>query len=353
MATDNRLWHTTNKHIQKTTMKIRFVLSALLCMLITSCSDTAEHGETSSNAIISVFFSPNGLGDRGYNDNIARGVNRSHEARGFRLNRVSPPDFDVAEVYLQAWLASLDDETPRLLVFASEDYEPLVRRYAHQLPDDEINRVMLFESRATDLPAYTFYMPFYGICYQAGYLAPLLEAVQSVAVICANDYAQPIIDGATAFSEGYNDNQGWGIDYYCLSDSDEGYARADTLYQMAYKLDECYDLIFPLAGGSVQGLLRYNRENDGSFFTVGSDIDMSSYSTRVPYSVVKHIDKAVELAINHWLDRREPVRHQRLGLASGLTELVMSASVSRELGSIESEIRTRAIEKEEAYENAK
>ena len=334
-------------------MKIKFLLSTLLCILFVSCSDDMNQKDSRTDAIVTVFFSPNGLGDRGYNDNIARGVNRSHEALDFRLNRVSPTDFEAAEKYLQVWLASLDDATPRLLILASEDYEPMVRRYADRLPDDETNRVVLFESRATDLPVYTFYMPFYGICYQAGYLAPHLPNVESVAVVCANDYAQPLIDGSTAFNEGYVDAKGQSIDYFYLSDNDEGYARADTLYQMAYELDECYQLIFPLAGGSVQGLLRYNREHDNSFFTVGSDIDMSSFSTRVPFSVVKHIDRVVEQTINSLLNGQEVERHRRLGLSSGFTELMLSPEQSRLLGGIENSIKAQAIQKEEDYENAK
>ena len=328
-------------------------LSIVLIGILSSCSkedNTPIDNNSIPSPIVTVFFSPNGLGDRGYNDNIAHGVNRSQETHGYRLNRICPTSLQEAERYMDAWLSALDNTTRRLLVLASEDYEAMVVRYADRIPDDDVNRVYLFESRSTDLPAYTFYLPFYGVCYQAGYLASLLPSMESAAVLCANNYARPIIDGRDAFAAGYNENCNYPLDYIYLSDSDEGYALADSTYRLSYTLHQLYDFVFPLAGGSVQGLLRYNREYPTSFYTAGVDVDISDYSTLVPYSAVKHIDKAVEQTINLWIEEIETPRQQRLDMEAGFTELVIAEHYRSLLEVAEKESRANAIIKEKAYE---
>ena len=108
-------------------------------------------------------------------------------------------------------------------------------------------------------------------------------------------------------------------------------------------------LILPYCGKAVHGLLLYNRENPASFYTIGTDVDMQFYSERVPFSIVKHIDKVIEKCVDQSLEGTLP-KHQSFGLKEGYTELVISRRYEPDLAKIIEKAHQTAIEKEEAYE---
>ncbi|EID85026.1 ABC-type transport system, periplasmic component/surface lipoprotein [Treponema sp. JC4] len=109
------------------------------------------------------------------------------------------------------------------------------------------------------------------------------------------------------------------------------------------------NLILPYCGKAVHGLLLYNRENTDSYYTVGTDVDMQAYSDRVPFSIVKHIDKVIEKCVDQSLEGSLP-NHQDFGLKDGYTELLISKDYEEELSEAVKNIHQTAIEKEEAYE---
>ena len=73
----------------------------------------------------------------------------------------------------------------------------------------------------------------------------------------------------------------------------------------------------------AHGLLRYNREEPDIFWTIGMDADRQAYSSDVPFSVVKHIDRAIEKCASQWRMETLP-QHQNFGLAEGYTEVIVA-----------------------------
>lgn len=78
---------------------------------------------------------------------------------------------------------------------------------------------------------------------------------------------------------------------------------------------------------------------------------MQHYSPDVPFSIVKHIDEAVEMWITRWGKGETMPEHLSLGLSSGYTEIVVSDSYAdKGLADIAAECYQDALKKEEEYE---
>ena len=366
----------------------------LLLFALSSCSndgDSGDGGETEtekiSEKLVIVFHLPAGLGDNSYTDILAYGIHKAAFENNLLVYDVSPDDWDDAQVKIQNVFSSYREligaeenaDIPVLFVFASESYLPV-------LESDEIAKsiaastepftYLLFESEETEVPYLsTVYMPLYGASYLAGTAAKtLLSAKENPRVISllANDFMQPLIDALNGFSVGYGSSGSTSYIYnYFATTAEEveemrnatfvaesingeadttGFNSEDTAYKTAYNNSfNTFDLYFPICGGSIHGLLRYNREQGASsFYTVGMDSDMSAYSPQVPFSVVKHIDKAAEKCIAQWLAEGKIEHYQRLGLGEGYTELVVSEGYES-LSAVVQEHLSEAIAKEQAY----
>lgn len=327
---------------------------ALIACLFVSCKadhETIEH--TVDIGVVSVIYAPNGLGDRGYNDNIYKGVLQGRILHNFRLENYLPNSIEQAEEYMKEWLNDGAGEK-RLLIIASPDYEGFVKSYSGQIPDDGDNRVVLLESRINDSPFYTVYLPLYGAAYQAGVATTNLPGADKSLVLCANPFVESINDATSGFIEGYSLYGGQQCDVLYLSDKhNEGFAVAGHVYRMCYDLEREYGFVFPLIGGSSQGLLRFTREYPKSFYTASMDVDQSEYSNRVTYSVLKHTDRAILKILEQWVNDTPIPRNQRWGLESGMVEVSPAANYLDFFRDIFEFNRDEAILKETSYENEK
>lgn len=366
----------------------------LLLFALASCSNDGDSGgggkdetEKISEKLVIVFHLPAGLGDNSYTDILAYGIHKAAFENNLLAYDVSPDDWDDAQVKIQKVFSSYREligaeenaDIPVLFVFASESYLPV-------LESDEIAEsiaastepftYLLFESEETEVPYLsTVYMPLYGASYLAGTAAKTLLSEKEnprVISLLANDFMQPLIDALNGFSVGYGLSGSTSYIYnYFATTTEEveemrnatfvaesingeadttGFNSEDTAYKIAYNNSfNTFDLYFPICGGSIHGLLRYNREQGASsFYTVGMDSDMSAYSPQVPFSVVKRVDKAAEKCIAQWLAEGKIEHYQRLGLGEGYTELVVSESYES-LSAVVQEHLSEAIAKEKEY----
>ena len=84
-----------------------------------------------------------------------------------------------------------------------------------------------------------------------------------------------------------------------------------------------YVTFVPICGGAMHAFFRTVRI-DLSFLTyVGVDGDMTEDKKFCLFSTLKHIDRVMEDYIGKWLDGSMP-KHQTLGLADGVTDVVIS-----------------------------
>lgn len=346
------------------------LLTALfsLCTL-SACSDDDDVSETPSAfslPVVSVLYTPNGLGDGGYNDSISRGVYEAQliggDAAGttkerFLINSFSPETYAEGEAFFTDWLQSYGKHGVReLLVVASSDYEALVRKYRDSIPDTNDAAVILLESRATDLPAHTLHVPLYGASYEAGLLAKQCVFTRKALVMKANNFDEAIQDGAQGFADGYLAATDTLPDFYTLTeDSTGGYDNADVAYLLGSYIGKNYDFVYPLIGGSIQGLLQYDREvaTNNLFFLAGIDANMSALSNFIPFSVVKHMSRIVSGQITSWLNGATLPRHQSFGYADGGIEVIQHWEDDEYYHYITDAQRQEIIRKEAEYESSK
>lgn len=118
--------------------------------------------------------------------------------------------------------------------------------------------VLLFETNGTDLPIHTFLINMYGASYIAGSIASLFS--YQAAVLAANAQDLSIQRSITGFSEGFIDNGGTSVSTCYISDNHEGYSMQARAYELTDSLTETHRFIYPIAGGSNQGVYRYSRE---------------------------------------------------------------------------------------------
>jgi len=97
----------------------------------------------------------------------------------------------------------------------------------------------------------------------------------------------------------------------------------DSAYRLASKMPKCF--VFPLAGGSNNGIYEYTRETPlTEILVAGMDVDCAAYSKRVPFSVIINIKAAVTRYLGNWLDGEALPDCATFTLADGMADIKMS-----------------------------
>lgn len=316
-----------------------FVL-VVLSLLAVACSSDDENGagDVSGDAEITIVFSTNGLGDRSFNDNILEGVYQIRQKYAnnpsISIGNVIPTSTDQLLSYLQTWF-NTPKNTRRLLVLVSSTSADCLAAHPEWTKQDG-DDILLLDSRQALENAYTRFLSLYGVSHFSGQVLKVL-GLNKAAVILANSYDQPIQEAARGFAEGFR-LQGGSFsdtsDVYVLSDkAGEGYDLADSLFRLSYTLDQQgYRFVYPLCGGSSQGLYRYTRhflvmEKADPFYTCGVDVDQQEYSPHVGFSVVKRYDLLLQDFVDKWLAGKYQEQRLELGLESDYVAFVAADGV--------------------------
>lgn len=322
-------------------------------LLFTACSDDdPQPAPQDETPMLVVVYPIDGLGDRSYVDNIYRGVEKVALEHGLKVQHLMPYTYEEGTTYIENFMKS-DAEEPnrRLYIITEPTFEELVMQLAPQFAESDKRQLLFLETR-TEIPnTHTLYLPFYGVNYAAGRLAQQMDDVNRVAIFQANEQLVILQEATQGFTDGFAAGEGQSLNTYIMDEGFLGFAMADKLYQESYRINELFDLVLPLCGGSAQGLFRYNREYPtSSFYTVGIDADMSVYSDRVPFSCVKHMDRIIQRCVEQWMADELPA-HQSLGLKEGFTELVLAPKYEQQFAAQLPQVVAEAIEREAAFEN--
>lgn len=316
-----------------------------------------------TRSIVYFIYKEGSLGDLGYVDALYHGIAKAVNDGNMLLSLAElPGDTSKIDSVFSCYLSKIEKvgtNRKSLIVIANDNLEPMLHHYEGVFKENSPVSVLLTEPQDTTLPVYSIRFLGYGACYQAGRItAQCLSDVNDILIVNANPNTNGLADMRKAFTQGIEEGKvragrEINIDNYYISNTSGGYDEAEKLYQMAYDLDKKYQLVLPICGGTVQGILRYNREHPNSFYTIGMDADLQQYSSKVPFSVVKHVDKGVEDWIARWDKGEQLEKHISLGLSSGYTELVIADKYKEKLGDAAKQVYQTAIEKEKEYENTK
>lgn len=326
---------------------VKWYFAFLLCS-ITACT-TKETPEMPDNPdrVVRVLFSPNGLGDLSFNDDILRGILREKERNSFRLEYLSPQDMKEAETVIRRWQD--EDTDPRLYytIIAGSEFEEVTRR---TLPPTKRDNYLMFDTSARDFTIPAFRFRGYGVSFLAG-IAAYAKTQTDVAAYIGGQRGEHFIEECyLGFRAGYLHAGGKEVEAAYISDDSRGFAMPVRAYQMADSLFRLYPFVYVMAGGSNNGVYQYLREHpqtDG--YTAGVDVDQSAYSDRIIGSMIKDIGTCVGNYIHRWTEGAENPPYTEFDLRSGYIYFQVSEAYKEELGKVVEDKFELAVNKETAY----
>ncbi len=312
-----------------------------------------EVSPESPDKFVYVIFPVNALGDHAYNDLVLAGILEAQKKAGFYTMLYAPIDMEEGILMLNLALDGINSAKKGecLAIIAGNEYEEAIRQWLQgkKLRDGFGDDVLLFETNGTDLPIHTFLINMYGASYIAGSIASLFS--YQAAVLAANAQDLSIQRSITGFSEGFIDNGGTSVSTCYISDNHEGYSMQARAYELTDSLTETHRFIYPIAGGSNQGVYRYSRENPDKFYTAGMDVNLSAYSAHIVFSTVKHIDRAVAEYLTAWNEQKElPALHTTYGIGSGHADIALVDEYQSSYKDLVEYYRPIVNEKEQIYE---
>lgn len=326
--------------------KLTLILLMLFPLFSTSC---VEIDPTLKYPIVYIIYPIEGLGDMGYVDNLYKGAVNAGTKHEIEIKHLMPSSLAEARLYLNTLVNEEISKVPHLYIIAESSIESEVEAIINESSNNSRKSYLVWETSHKYTNASSVKLSMYGISYIAGKLAAKMEDVDSVCIMKANPFVSALDEAEDGFIAGFG-NSGETETLLLSGEAGRGFSLSSELYRKASEFNK-YDIILPLCGGSSNGLIRYCREYpDDSFYTIGIDADMSMYSSKVPFSCVKHTDLAIELCIEQWLNGSLP-QHQVMGLKEGMTEVVISPLYSDFFGNFLQLINNEAINKENKYEN--
>ena len=298
--------------LERTQPLLYKILALLLLLANWSCLSEPKLPNEEKSWNMTLITSINGCGDNGYNDLILSGALRyyqDHENIDFSLRH--PVDVEDARSMLANWVEDTRaTEKDALLLMASSDYKELLTGVLL----NSNQRVLVFECEHEGLPdrVSSFRIGRYGASYLSGCMAH--ESPEAY-VVAAMEHDKLMDEAVMGFCDGYRHTSGNEAVVHYLAEDYKGYGMPDEAYRFVDELDEAF--VYPLAGGSNNGIYKYSREAKLSFLLVaGMDMDCSDYSTRIPFSVVVHIDEVVYAILDEWAANKSLPVHTDYCLAS-------------------------------------
>lgn len=336
---------------------LKYLIIIAAGLLMTACADNDVFSEEALESNIVVVTSISGPGDNGYNDQILAGVMEVVNNNDLNISLVHPASIDDAKTFFLSWKEHSASD-PTLIVMAGSDYVDLVRENASGL--DANKTVLLFENDGEGMPngVKTFNINRYGVSYLAGCMAKDSPAVR---IVLAMRGDATIEEAAQGFADGYNAHAVDGeVTIDNLAETVSGYAMPDSAYRLTSTFEEAF--VYPLAGGSNNGIYKYTREASHSRLLVaGMDVDCAAYSMRVPFSVIINISQLVKQYISDWINGLTLPDKATYALEQGMADIMISDTFYKTLDSndyyyadqdywlsLYNQFKSEAIEKETA-----
>ena len=325
---------------RKTSDILMTVLSTVVILALTACSkdgdtiyQTPPEEQPAQSPLVTVVYDPDALGDRSFNDLIYQGVEQAAKEYGLRTLQLSPSSLQEGLAYLETMfqnLSTMPDTIRRLVIITTPTYDEFVRKNNHRLENNPHVDLLYLEARTPlEGKGSTLYIPYYGAMFEGGAIAP--HFTNEVLVVGANPENKSVHDAIQGFCDGFATNI-FPVDdeektcdvEYLGNHVDEGFSIADTTalkFLMERREKYSMPLLVPICGGAAT---TFHRMNEVVYHYMQVGVDVTTVSTFSPLSVVKHMDRAVNLCIQQWLSAEGMPKHQSLGLAEGYTGIYVN-----------------------------
>ena len=328
------------------TRKWLFLLATML-VLVACTKDgntiyqiNPDEEKPSTAPLVTVIYGPNSLGDRSYCDLIYKGVEEAAKKHGVRTLHLSPVSEEQGLAYLDMMFRQMEnaiDSVRRLFITPSPVYDAYIRKNNKRLEKNP-NADLLYMETTTPLEGKgsTLYIDYYGAMYMSGSMMHYCAA-DLVTLVLANPYTQSVREAGEGFQAGFYDSpmsDSYSLHLHVRYLSDEpvgGFTVADSTALRIFEEERHsvasfgtnYVTFVPICGGAMHAFFRTVRIDLSYLTYVGIDGDMTEDKDFCLFSTLKHIDRVTEDYIGRWLDGSMP-KHQTLGLADGVTDVVIS-----------------------------
>ena len=323
----------------------KFLVPLLLALLLASCSKEGDtiylpdpNEEKASNApLVTVIYDANALGDRSYNDLIYEGVERTAQEMGLRTMQQSPQTYEDGLQYLELMFRQMEtakDTVRRLFIVTSPGYDDFIRKNNKRLEANPYADLLYLETRTPlEGKGSTLFLTYYGAMYEGGRIEAAAEETNTL-LIGANRQTPAITDAMQGLNDGFEAGLRLLTDKqaaknhlsqtYLDETGSSGFTIADTtaLRLLAQWNNDGFNILVPICGGASNTFTRLISSAIRSFNIVGIDFYYDIYFS--PYSIVKHIDRAVAQSIRQWVNDGTMPKHQSYGLADGFTEVILN-----------------------------
>lgn len=309
---------------------VRRHILPILILFSLSCSreQIIEQPQQDNAPMVVALFNPYGLGDLTREDQICKGIMSTASREGLRTLLMSPYYWVNGVSSLSACTNRLkDDPAPHLYIIASgyDRYKDEIIRAVRA--DDHASLLLIDPNSEWESGASITVSP-YASAYMAGVLAALIDTVDyTVCHYYSNDVGMN--DIMQGFNEGFLSHQGTMIDnldsYNPFLDEEEETLTCSkvSFSPVQYYLNQYADFVVFADKYQYRNILNCPEAADQYRF-LGIDANVSDYSPKVPFSCVRHLDKATEHCIMQWLSAEGLPKNQWYGLDSEYSELILS-----------------------------
>lgn len=279
------------------------IIGIISIILLAGCEKSSEDYLSNESFPTVVYVNTlSGGGDIGYTDQIIDGLMRFNMLHKSTLSLKNPSDMNEVAAIIHDWyVSSQKSDSKSVLVLGDYTYEPCLNKLNLELSDSQsiiIVDTPFCEDRQNGV--YSFFISRFGVSYLAGLMAGESE---QASIIAACQGVTSIDESVAGFSTGYRHASGRDASIFYLDSGHKGFSVPQKAFENARDLDAGF--IYPLAGGSNNGVFRYTRENPfTSMLVAGMDIDCSVLSSRVPFSVVIPISEALTSVLTDWYENR-------------------------------------------------
>lgn len=297
--------------------------------------------QASTAPLVTVIYDANALGDHSYNDLIYEGVERTAQELGLRTMQQSPLTYEEGLQYLELMFRQMEtsqDTVRRLFIVTSPSYDDFIRKNNRRL-EANANADLLYLETRTPLEGKgsTLFLTYYGSMYEGGRISAAAERCNTL-LIGANRQTPSVAEAMQGYRDGFEaglkllTEKQASLNSLTSTYLDEtgcgGFSIADTTAMRLLRQwsnDEVRMLV-PVCGGASNTFSRLINSMLAMVNIVGIDSYYDNYFS--PYSIVKHIDRALEQSIRQWLAQGTMPKHQTLGLKEGFTEVIMNPVTS-------------------------
>jgi len=299
------------------TCKLLLCLGFWLAGLVLSgCGTSGSNGTLQVN----VMYPFAGLGDRSFADMVYAGIVQAGTEVDLTEEQGVPSDVDNAKQIFKAWTAT-PAKSPDLIILVGFNYAQLV---AESLCDFGGSDVVLLDSSVSECPhlAYYVYRTF-SPSFLAG-VASMQVSQRHTAAVIGGMSAATVNEFVRGFQAGVEYAGGTITAVEYLSDTEAGFSDPDKAAEVANRLYESADVIFPVAGGSGQGVFTVAGEAEGRY-VIGVDSDQSWINRGVVIgSVVKGLDASVVESVLAVDSQKFVAGGHVLGMAEGGTDFLIN-----------------------------